>query len=195
MSFHQHKLVVRSFGELTITRDTRPITISWPDKATHLLFCSLLSPLDASISRERLCQTLWGVAATESASRRLLATMGNLQDVIGGAVGINPFIISHDGFSFDHHKVQVDAHDFYETAIAGLRELSVGNRQAAHSYFHNAASLYRGAFLPGMAGRIITTTRTELDLQYQLLNRQISLSPLRPDQKAARRPAAVCCPA
>ncbi len=195
MSIHQHNLFVRTLGEFTIVCATRPVTISWPDNATRLLFCSLLSPLDAAISRDRLCQTLWGIAATEAENRRLHATMGRLQDVISGAFGINPFIISHEGFSLDAHKIQIDARDFHETAIAGLRQLSLGNKQSAHSFFQTAASLYRGAFLPGISSRIITTTRTELEQQLQLLTRLIAPPPLRSELKTVRRPAALCCSA
>jgi DNA-binding SARP family transcriptional activator len=195
MKTNQPKLAIRTLGDFSLAVDAVPVTINWPDKATRLLFCSLLSPLDAAYSRERLCKALWGTPANELGIARLTLTLDHLQNALVSTIGFSPVSAGPDGISVRRAQVQCDARDFHEMAITGLSALAQGNPTLAHDCFRTAAALYRGPFLPGIAGRIVTATRDDLAQQYLMLTRQLRLRPALPDAPVGRRPAALWCPA
>lgn len=193
MTIHQYSLSVRTLGDFTITRDRKTVNVTWPDNAIKILFCSLLSPLDVSISRDRLCKALWNIPASAAGIGRLTSALGQLHDVMVRTFGFNPIVFQDDGITLDYGKIYVDARDFHDTAISGFRNFAGGETAAASRLFQAASMLYRGEFLPGMTGRIISATRSDLEDQYQMLSKQITPMKKGPVVRIGMTPMQLCC--
>jgi DNA-binding SARP family transcriptional activator len=193
MTIHQYSLSVRTLGDFTITRDRKTVNVTWPDNAIKILFCSLLSPLDVSISRDRLCKALWNIPASAAGIGRLTSALGQLHDVMARTFGFSPIIVQDDGITLDYGKVYVDARDFHDTAISGFRNFAGGEIAAASHLFRTASMLYRGEFLPGMTGRIISATRNDLEDQYQMLRKQVTPMKKGPVVRRGMTSMQLCC--
>jgi hypothetical protein len=142
-------------------------TAKWPDDTLKVMFCSLLSPLDPSVTWDRICDSVWGTPATPENRLRLEETI--VQPLIGFLVrelGLNPFVAEDDGIRIDRQHIQLDAHEFHGTAVEGLRLWSHDNNSAAFEKFSRAKTLYSGCYLPAMAGKIVTNTRNDLESLY-----------------------------
>jgi hypothetical protein len=168
MNISDTTLEIRTLGGFSISVAGKPVAADWPDKSIKLFFCSLLSPLDASFTWERICNSKWGVPATRISRSQLEDTI--IQPLISFLVkelGFNPLITGHEGIRIDLLRIHVDALEFHNTVVEGLRLLYLGNHVAALKKMTRAASLYAGSYLPGMLGKIITDTRNDLMSLYR----------------------------
>ncbi|HXE95689.1 MAG TPA: hypothetical protein VN642_04755 [Dongiaceae bacterium] len=160
-------LEIQTLGRFSIHADGKPVAAVWPDEPVKVLFCSLLSPLDLYFTWDRICRSLLDVPETRTSRSQLEETI--IQPLNGFLVkelGFNPLVAEHDGIRIDQQGINVDAHEFHSSIIEGLRLLSFGNHAAALDKFVCADSLYAGAYLPGISGKIITNTRKELESLY-----------------------------
>jgi hypothetical protein len=161
-------LKIQTLGSFNISANGKPVATEWPTDTGKVLFCSLLSPLDLLYSWDRICRTLWDEPATRSSIRRMEKTIIRpLDNFLTSQMGFSPLIAEHEGIRFDHQHVQVDALQFHGAVVDGLKLLISGNDNAALKKFNRAHSLFKGSFLPGVAGKIIEHTRNDLDSMYK----------------------------
>lgn len=162
------KLKIHTLGRFSISIDGRPVATDWPDESTKLLFCSLLSPLDLYFSWDRICRSLCGEPETVASRHRLEKDIIHpLNSYLSHELGFNPLRTGQEGIRIDQQSVHVDAFEFHSAVIDGLNQYSQGNHPAAHEKFSRAHLLYGGSYLPGLPGKIITSTRTDLESLYR----------------------------
>jgi len=169
MKIPTNTLEIRTLGGFGLMVGEKTITATWPDEISKELFCTLLSPLDKSITMERLCRSLWNLPASRTPKMRIAAKIDHLSDIFVAETGINPFIIDKDRVRINSGRVRVDAHEFHRHVAEGLKQLLLGNRPAFLIKFHEADLLYRGPFMPGMFNKVITTTREDLDETHRMV--------------------------
>jgi hypothetical protein len=162
-------LEIQTLGRFSVSVAGKAVATEWPDETMKVLFCSLLSPLDLYFTWDRICRSMLGVPATP-ASRRLMEEtfIRPLKSHLTREFGFNPLIANQDGIRIEQQRIQLDATEFHGGVVEGVRLLSLGNRAAAHEKFNRAVSLYSGSYLPGIQGKIITSTRNELVSLYQI---------------------------
>lgn len=164
MKHSDTSLRIQTLGRFNISINGKEVATEWPDETSKNIFCSLLSPLDLFITWDRICRSTWDVPVTRTNRRRLEEIMLRpLNSFLIRELGFNPLIIGDDGIKFNHNNVYLDALEFHKTVVEGLRELSLGNFAVAIEKLNQANLLYGGCYLPGMTGKIITNTRTDLD--------------------------------
>lgn len=166
MNIPDTPLEIRTLGSFSISAEGKPVAVVWPDEAIKVLFCSLLSPLDLYASWDRICRTLLGAPETR-AGRRQLEEMyvRPLNSFLIKELGFSPLVTGREGIRIDRQRIKIDAFEFYNAVMGGL--LSLANQASAAEKFDRAKSLYAGSFLPGMPGKIIASTRNELDSLYR----------------------------
>lgn len=161
-------LEILTLGQLNILAGGKSVTPDWPDEATKVLFCSLLSPLDLYFSWDRVCRSMLGVPATKNSRQQLDEYfILPLEKFVTRIFGFNPVIKGPEGIRIDHQRIQVDAQKFQSAIVEGLRLMSDGNHDEACENFSAADSLYAGIYLPGVPGKIIANTRNELESLYR----------------------------
>lgn len=162
-------LEIKTLGRFSISVAGKAVATEWPDETMKVLFCSLLSPLDLYFTWDRICRSMWGVPATSSSRRLMEETFVRpLKSHLIRELGFNPLIAGHEGMRIAQQRIHLDATEFHGDVVEGVRLLSLGNRAAAHEKFNGAVSLYSGSYLPGIQGKIITSTRNELESLYQI---------------------------
>lgn len=162
------RLEILTLGCFSITLDSTAVATYWPDEAVKACFCSLLSPLDLYFSWDRICRSLLAVPDSQQSRQQLEETaLRPLRSFLITELGFNPLITGDENIRIDHRCIHVDAFDFHNSAVEGLKLLSNGNHVAAMQKLTRAKSLYAGKYLPGMQGKIITNTRNELEALYQ----------------------------
>lgn len=161
-------LEAQTLGRFSLSVDGREVAMVWPDEQVKVFFCSLLSPLDLYFTWERLCRCILGVAETPSSRRQVEEIfLRPLNHFLIKELGFNPLIAGPEGIRIEPQEIKVDAFEFHDAVIEGLSLISVGNLDAAREKFNRANSLYVGSYLPGMSGKIIDNTRSELDSLYR----------------------------
>jgi hypothetical protein len=164
MKHSDTSLKIQTLGRFNISIKGKEVATEWPDEMLKNIFCSLLSPLDLFITWDRICRSTWDVAITRTNRRRLEETLLRpLNSFLIRELGFNPLITGDDGIKFNHDNVYLDALEFHKTVVEGLKELSLGNFDVAMDKINKANSIYAGCYLPGMTGKIITSTRNDLD--------------------------------
>ena len=159
------KLEIQTLGRFSMSVSGKAVAGDWPDDTFKLLFCSLLSPLDISFTWDRICRSMWGVPVTPTNRQQLEEVLIQpLNKFLVTELGFNPIIVNAEGIIVNHQRIHVDAHEFYFTALEGLRLMFLGNHDAAMEKLNWAKLLYTGSYLPGMPGKIIENTRHDLDL-------------------------------
>ncbi|MDD2310889.1 MAG: hypothetical protein PHH91_15045 [Desulfuromonadaceae bacterium] len=160
-------LKIQTLGRFSMSVAGKAVATDWPDETMKVLFCSFLSPLDLYFTWDRICRSTLGVPDTP-ASRRLLEEtfIRPLNSYLTRQFGFNPLIAGREGMRIAQQRIHLDATEFHSDVIGGVRLLSLGNLAAAHEKFNGAASLYAGSYLPGIPGKIIASTRNELDSLY-----------------------------
>lgn len=169
MQSAERTLRVVTLGRFSIAVGDSEVKIAWPDETARVLFCSLLSPLDESLSWERSCRSLWGLPATHHSKIRATALLNRLQTSFAVQLGCDPFIVTHEGAALNKGIINIDAHHFHSNVVTGLRLLALGNRSAASQLLEQALAIYDAPFLPGVPGRIVAATRDELDNLYRMV--------------------------
>ncbi len=161
-------LNIRTLGSFRISAKGKPVAVDWPNETQKVLFCSLLSPLGESISWDRISRSLWDIPATATTRFRLEETVIRpLTRFLITEFGFNPLIEGNEGMSVNLQYFDVDALEFYKSAVEGFRLMSIGNYAAAFKRFRRADELYIGSYLPGMPGKVIADTRYDLDSLYR----------------------------
>ena len=161
-------LEIQTLGRFSISVNGKSVATSWPDEVIKEFFCSLLSPLDLSFTWDRMCRAMWGVPATRASRRRLEDTVIRpLNGFLIKELGFTPLIAEQESIRIDPQRIHVDALEFHDTVIEGLRLLSLGSHVAALEKFSRANSLYMGSYLPGVPGKITAKTRIELEALYR----------------------------
>jgi len=167
MNIPDSPLEIQTLGRFSILVNGKPAATDWPDETLKVLFCSLLSPLDLHVTWDRICRSMWGVPDSRASRRRLEEIFSrHLKSFLIRELGFNPLITGQDGIRIDQQRIHVDAYEFHSTAVEGLRLLSRDNRAAAYKQFSRANSLYGGIYLPGINGKIIASTRNDLESLY-----------------------------
>ncbi|HIJ97383.1 MAG TPA: hypothetical protein HPP94_16955 [Desulfuromonadales bacterium] len=168
MNISATTLDIRTLGGFSIFASGRPVAVDWPNETLKVVFCSLLSPLDISINWDRICRSLWDIPATEATRLRLEDVfIQPLTRFLIKELGCNPLIEDHEGIRIDLQRCNVDAHEFYLSAVEGFRLMSLSNYSEAHKRFRKADELYAGSYLDGLPGKIIAETRKDLESLYQ----------------------------
>jgi hypothetical protein len=168
MNIPAHTLNIYTLGRFSIADEEKSFATDWPDEATKVFFCSLLSPLDIYFSWDRICRSMLGVPETRASRRQLEETIIRpLITFLTREVGFNPLIINPEGISIDKQGINIDALEFYNAVLEGLRLLSLDNYPAALEKFTRANVLYAGSYLPGISGKIIDNTRADLESLYR----------------------------
>lgn len=161
-------LKILTLGRFSISLQGKAVATDWPEEALKVFFCSLLSPLDLYFTWDRICRALLGVPETRTSRRQLEENfIRPLNSFLLRELGFNPLIAGLDIIRIDQKRIHVDALDFHSTALEGLRLLALGNHDAALEKLSWAQSLYIGTYLPGMSGKIIESTRNDLESFYQ----------------------------
>lgn len=160
---------VRTFGEFSLIVNGSVVEPAWQNETERVLFCSLLLPLDESISEERLCRSLWGVPAEHTSRIRLMGMIQQLRHYFFDLTGSDLFIATSEGFALDQKKITVDATLFRHCALAGLQLLARGDCTRAYQQLQEAYTMYRAPFLPGVPGRLVDMARDDLDGLYGMV--------------------------
>ena len=159
---------IQTLGSFNISVDKTTVAADWPDEATKVLFCSLLSPLDLNFTWDRICRSMWGVPESQDLKHILEETsLRTLNEFLMREFGFNPLIKGSDGIKMNHKRIYLDALEFYKTVLEGVRLFSLSDHVTAVERFNRANELYTGSYLPGMPGKIIENTRHDLESLYQ----------------------------
>ena len=161
-------LEVQTLGRFSVSVNGEAVAAEWPDEELKVFFCSLLSPLDLYFNWDRICRSMLGVPATRSSRRQLEQILIRPLNVfLIKELGFNPLLCGPEGIRIDPQHIHVDAHEFYCNVLEGLRLLSIASNTEAVEKFSRANSLYAGSYLPGMPGKIIESTRHDLEVLYR----------------------------
>lgn len=159
---------IQTFGHFSISVNGKPVATDWPNETIKVFFCSLLSPLDLYVTWDRICRSMWGEAATRASRHQLEETcVRPLNNFLMKELAFNPLIVGCEGIRINQREVHVDAYEFHSAVVEGLGLLSLGNQDAALEKFHRAQSIYAGSYLPEIPGKIIESTRRELESLYR----------------------------
>jgi len=169
MDRHDITIDIQTLGRFGISVEGKPVASVWPDDTVKVLFCSLLSPLDLYFTWDRICRSMLGVPETLSSRHQLEETcIRPLNSFLNKELGFNPLIAGREHIRINQQRIHVDAFEFHSTAIEGLRLVSLGNHAAALKNLIKAESLHTGIYLPGIKGKIISSTRKDLESLYQI---------------------------
>lgn len=161
-------LKIQTLGRFSISVDGKPVATGWPDVTLQVLFCSLLSPLDLYFTWDRICRSMWDIPVSQAGSQRLeeqiILPLGIF---LIRELGFNPLLVTPEGIRIDQQRMYVDAHDFYHTVLEGLSLFSLARYPEAHEKLAEAKTLYTGSYLPELPGKIIASTRNELETLYR----------------------------
>jgi len=161
-------LEILTLGRFSISINGKPVATVWPDETIKIFFCSLISPLDLYFTWDRICRSMLGVPETRSSRRQLEEVLIRpLNSFLIKELGFTPLIAGLESIKIDQQRIYVDALEFHNAVVEGLRLLSLGNTPAAFEKLNRAKSLYAGGYLPGIPGKIIHNTRNELESLYR----------------------------
>ena len=164
MNIPDTTLEILTLGRFSISIDGKSVVTDWPDETLKVLFCSLLSPLDLYFTWDRICRSMLDVPETLTSRRQMKEIfIRPLNSFLIKELGFNPLITGHDNIRINPQRIHLDAQEFYNSALEGLRLLSIGNNTAAFEKISTSNSLYVGNYLPGMFGKIIENTRNDLE--------------------------------
>lgn len=157
-------LNILTLGRFSLSMNGKTVTTDWPDEKIKNFFCSLLSPLDIYITWDRICRSMLGLPETRTSRSRLEEDfIRPLNSFLLRELGFTPLIAGLDSIRIDRLRIHLDALEFHSSAVEGLRLLSLGNNSAALEKLNIAKSLHVGTYLPGMSGKIIESTRNDLE--------------------------------
>jgi DNA-binding SARP family transcriptional activator len=159
-----YTLSIETFGQLRIRRSDG-VAVSDPVRGGRIqqLVARLL--VDRSLSRTTLAAHLWPDLDDKQASANLRVTLNTLLDAVepDRRPGTSWFIRTEDGrLSLASEGVDVDLRRFDSLAAAARAAERSGRLTVALQHHRDAFSLYRGAFLPGVADDDIDHERLRL---------------------------------
>ena len=158
---------IKTLGCFSIARDGLQVTTDWPDEMGKTLFLSLLSPLDLYSTWDRISRSILNEPETQVGRRHLIENIIRpLNTFLIHELRFDPLILGDENIRIDQQRMDVDAFEFYESAVEGLKLLSCGYA-AAQQKLRRARSLYVGSYLPEMEAKIIVNSRAQLESLYQ----------------------------
>lgn len=159
----QEKLLVRTFGGLSFYHRGAPISIIWESQKARHLFCYLLVTRDQWVHNDKLIGMLWPGCIGKDGMNNFKTTLSRLRKSFSGPLVINPVITNGDVFRINTDVVEIDAGQFRQSALEGIKLLARGDSRSARQYLETAQDLYTGEFLPEEpANSIINDERREL---------------------------------
>lgn len=154
---------VRTFGGLTVYYHGTPATIVWESQKARLLFCYLLITYDQWIHREKIIEALWPGCNMVAGSKNFKTTLSRLRKSFQGARCLNPVLTQGEALRLNHEEIAVDASDFKNNAISGIKLLTRGETKKAKQHLERALDLYVADFLPEEPyDQFISAARSEL---------------------------------
>ncbi len=157
------KIIVSTFGGLSIYFRNAPITIIWESQKARLLFCYLLVTYDQWIHRDKLIDLLWPGCNVGAGANNFKTTVSRLRKSFTGAQCVNPVITQGEGVRININAFSLDASQFRSKAITGIKLQARGELKSARQYLEAAQDLYMGDFLSEEPfNTFITATRNEL---------------------------------
>lgn len=157
------KLVVRTFGGLSIYYQGLPISIIWESQKARLLFCYLMITSDQWVHRDKFIEMLWPGCNGSAGANNFKTTLSRLRKSFSGPKVINPVMTQGEAVRINIHDIEVDVSQFKQNSVTGIKLLSRGELKAAREYLEAAQDLYTGEFLPEEPfNEFITTARKEL---------------------------------
>lgn len=135
---------VRMLGRFEVLRDGRPLEFSRKvPRKTLALLKAIVALGGASVSEQRLIDTLWPDEEGDAAARALDATVLRLRALLGDTA-----VIGQRGgrISLDLAKIWVDVFAF-DQALASAEKAAQAQDTRASEFLGRAQTLYRGAFL------------------------------------------------
>ena len=139
---------VRTFGGLTIYFNGSPITVMWESQKARLLFCYLLITYDQWVHREKIIEALWPGCNLAAGAKNFKTTLSRLRKSFQGARCLNPVLTQGEALRLNHEEITVDASEFKNNAIAGIKLLTRGETRKAKQHLERALDLYTSDFLP-----------------------------------------------
>ena len=170
MNISDNILEIETLGQFRLSVAGKEVAANWPDETMKLFFCSILSPLDLYLTWDRVCRSMLGVPETRASRSQLEEDfIRPLKSFLRRELGFNPLIAGREDIRINQEQIHLDARDFHDKAIEGLRLISLGKNIVAQEKLERSASLYSGSYLPGMSCKIISSTRNELESLYQIV--------------------------
>lgn len=162
-SENTEKLVVRTFGGLSIYYQGLPISILWESQKARLLFCYLMITSDQWVHRDKFIEMLWPGCNGSAGANNFKTTLSRLRKSFSGPKVINPVMTQGEAVRINIHDIEVDASQFRQNALSGIKLLSRGEVKAARESLEAAQDIYTGEFLPEEPfNEFITNARNEL---------------------------------
>jgi len=142
------KLTVRAFGGLSVYYQGTPVSIIWESQKARLLFCYLMITSDQWVHRDRFIELLWPGCDGLAGANNFKTTLSRLRKSFSGPKVINPVISQGEAVRINIHDIEVDASQFRQNAVKGIKLHSRGDIRAARECLEAAQDLYTGEFLP-----------------------------------------------
>jgi DNA-binding SARP family transcriptional activator len=157
------KLRVRTFGGLSFYHQGGLISIIWESQKARHLFCYLLVTRDQWVHSDKLIGMLWPGCAGKDGMNNFKTTLSRLRKSFSGPLVINPVITNGDVFRINTDAVEIDAGQFRQIALEGVKLLARGETKSARQCLEAAQDLYTGEFIPEEPGNsFINNERREL---------------------------------
>jgi DNA-binding SARP family transcriptional activator len=157
------KLVVHTFGGLSIYYQGQPISILWESQKARLLFCYLMITSDQWVHRDKFIEMLWPGCNGSAGANNFKTTLSRLRKSFSGPKVINPVMTQGEAVRINIHEIEVDASQFRQNAVNGIKLLARGETRAARESLEAAQDIYTGEFLPEEPfNEFITNARKEL---------------------------------
>jgi len=162
-SDNSEKLTVCTFGGLSIYYQGTPISIIWESQKARLLFCYLMITSDQWVHRDKFIEMLWPGCNGSAGANNFKTTLSRLRKSFCGPRVINPVMTQGEAVRINIHDIDVDASQFRQNAVAGIKHLSRGETKNARECLETAQDLYTGEFLPEEPfNEFISNARNEL---------------------------------
>ena len=142
------KLAVRTFGGLSVYYQGSPISIVWESQKARLLFCYLMITNDQWVHRDKFIELLWPGCDATAGANNFKTTLSRLRKSFSGPRAFNPVMTQGEAVRINIHDIDVDASQFKQKAVTGIKLLGRGETKAARECLEAAQDLYTGEFLP-----------------------------------------------
>lgn len=162
-SENPEKLVIRTFGGLSIFYQGQPVSIIWESQKARLLFCYLMITSDQWVHRDKFIEMLWPGCNGSAGANNFKTTLSRLRKSFSGPKVLNPVMTQGEAVRINIHDIEVDVSQFRLNAVAGIKLLSRGDVKTARESLETAQDIYTGEFLPEEPfNEFISNARKEL---------------------------------
>jgi DNA-binding SARP family transcriptional activator len=161
-SVFEEKIAVRTISGLSIMYKGSPIKVIWESQKARLLFCYLLVTYDQWVHRDKLIALLWPGCESGAGVNNFKTTISRLRKSFSGPRSFNPVITQGEAVRLNIDCIALDASEFRQKSLAGIKLLIRGETKNARSLLEDAQDLYCGTFLPEEpANKLISNMRSE----------------------------------